>query len=48
MSRHKTISFIKSGVRLLGYVALPFSLWVAATLLFFSELLGVWEEVGEA
>lgn len=41
---HKRISYIKSGARLLGYVLLPCSLFVAAVVLFLSELLGIAEE----
>lgn len=43
---HQTISFIKSGIRLLGYTLIPFNLVAAAAILFVSEVLGVVEEVG--
>jgi hypothetical protein len=47
---HQTISFIKSGVRILGYVLLiPFSfgfLTIPAVVLVISELIGVVEEIG--
>lgn len=43
---HQTISFIKSGVRLLGYIIIPFSLWWAAFILFISEVIGIVEELG--
>lgn len=47
MSTHKKISFIKSTIRLIGYVLLPFSIWWAAGVLFVSEVIGIIEEVGE-
>lgn len=42
---HERISYAKSAIRLVGYATLPFSITVAACVLFFSELLGVAEEV---
>lgn len=42
---HKVISYWKSGFRLVGYVLLPINIWVAAGVLFFSEALGIAEEV---
>ena len=42
---HKIISFIKSGVRILGYVLIPFNLVVATIVLIFSEVIGVIEEL---
>lgn len=42
--KHQQISFAKSAFRILGYVALPFSLGMAVGLLVFSELLGIFEE----
>ena len=44
--KHQTISFIKSGIRLIGYVLIPFSLEGAALTLFMSELIGIVEEIG--
>ena len=48
---HQTISFIKSGIRIAGYLFLvPFSfglLVVPALILVASELVGVVEEFGE-
>lgn len=44
--RHQTISFIKSGIRLLGYLLLPFNLLLAAGVLVVSELVGILEEIG--
>jgi hypothetical protein len=47
---HQTISFIKSGIRIAGYVALlgpqPSHLYIAAGLLVLSELVGIAEEIG--
>jgi len=42
---HKIISFIKSGVRILGYLLIPYSLPIAAGVLIFSELIGIVEEL---
>ena len=42
---HKIVSFIKSGVRILGYCFIPFSLVTATILLIFSEVIGIIEEL---
>ena len=42
---HQIISFIKSGVRILGYVALPFSIILSAFLLAIAEIIGIVEEL---
>lgn len=42
---HRNISFTKSVVRIIGYFALPFNLMLAMSILLFSELLGVLEEL---
>ena len=42
---HQLISFIKSGVRILGYAAIPFSLGWAVTFLILSEVIGIIEEL---
>ena len=42
---HKIISFIKSGVRILGYCFIPFNLVTATFLLIFSEVIGIIEEL---
>jgi hypothetical protein len=42
---HKIISFIKSGVRILGYAFLPFDLVIATGILIFSEVIGIVEEL---
>ena len=41
---HKIISFVKSGVRILGYCFLPFELNIAAIILILSEVIGIIEE----
>jgi hypothetical protein len=43
---HQTISFIKSAIRILGYLLLPINLLAAATVLVVSEVVGVIEEIG--
>ena len=42
---HQIISFVKSGIRILGYIFLPFDLGVAVTLLVVSEAVGIIEEL---
>ncbi len=42
---HQTVSFIKSGVRIIGYAAIPFSLGWAVTFLILSEIIGIVEEL---
>ncbi len=42
---HQIISFIKSGIRIIGYMFIPFNLVVATSLLVFSEIVGVIEEL---
>tara|TARA_R110002153_G_scaffold15494_2_gene55260 strand:- start:5 stop:286 length:282 start_codon:yes stop_codon:yes gene_type:complete len=42
---HQIISFIKSGVRILGYAFLPFDLVIATGILIFSEVIGIVEEL---
>ena len=43
--KHQQISFVKSGVRILGYGFLPFNIGVAVTLLIVSEAVGILEEL---
>ena len=43
--KHQQISFIKSSVRILGYVAIPFNIGVAVALLIISEGIGIIEEL---
>jgi hypothetical protein len=43
--KHQIISFIKSGIRILGYFLLPFSLLLGAGVLILSEIVGIYEEL---
>jgi len=43
--KHQIISFIKSGIRILGYIIIPFDLVLAAGILVFSEFIGIVEEL---
>ena len=43
--KHQQVSFIKSGVRLLGYIFLPFNLYIATGILLISEIIGIVEEL---
>lgn len=43
---HQQISFLKSAIRILGYVLLPVSLWLGAVVLVISEGVGIVEEIG--
>ena len=43
--KHQLISFIKSGIRILGYIFIPFDLGAAVTLLVVSEAVGILEEL---
>ena len=42
---HKYVSFIKSGVRIVGYGFIPFSLTIACVILILSEVIGIVEEM---
>ena len=42
---HKIVSFIKSGIRIFGYLLIPFSLPLAAGVLVLSEIIGIIEEL---
>ena len=42
---HKIISFIKSGVRIVGYALIPFNLVAATIILIFSEIIGIIEKL---
>lgn len=42
---HQRISFFKSGIRIAGYIFLPFSLEIAAGVLILSEIIGIIEEL---
>ncbi len=43
--KHQIISFVKSGIRILGYMFIPFDLVLAAGILVFSEFIGIVEEL---
>ena len=42
---HQQLSFIKSAIRLIGYIFLPFDLYIAMGILLTSEIIGVIEEL---
>ena len=42
---HQLVSFVKSGIRITGYVFIPFNLWVACLFLIISEVVGIYEEL---
>ena len=42
---HQLVSFLKSAVRISGYLALPFSIGLGVTILVLSELIGIIEEL---
>ena len=41
----KIVSFVKSGIRILGYMFIPWNIGVAVTLLVVSEAVGILEEL---
>tara|TARA_Y100001963_G_scaffold159053_1_gene261089 strand:- start:629 stop:784 length:156 start_codon:yes stop_codon:yes gene_type:complete len=43
--KHQLVSFLKSGIRLLGYIFLPFDLYIAMGILIISEVIGIIEEL---
>ena len=42
---HQIISFVKSGIRILGYIFIPFDMGAAVALLVVSEGIGIIEEM---
>ena len=42
---HQLISFVKSGVRIVGYCFIPYNLGIAAIMLILSEIVGITEEL---
>ena len=42
---HRRISFIKSGIRIVGYLAIPINISAAVALLVVSEAVGIVEEL---
>tara|TARA_R100000541_G_scaffold59139_2_gene72017 strand:+ start:581 stop:748 length:168 start_codon:yes stop_codon:yes gene_type:complete len=43
--KHQIISFIKSAIRIIGYIFIPFNLFAATILLLVSEFVGILEEL---
>ena len=43
--KHQLISFVKSSIRIVGYILLPFNIWAAALLLVMAEVMGIYEEL---
>ena len=43
--KQQIISFVKSGIRILGYIFIPLDLGAAVTLLVVSEAVGILEEL---
>ena len=43
--KHQVISFVKSGIRIFGYIFIPFDLGAAVALLVVSEGIGIIEEL---
>ena len=43
--KHQIVSFIKSGIRIIGYIFIPFDLVTAAIILVASEGIGIIEEL---
>ena len=42
---HQIVSFIKSTIRIIGYIYLPINILVAAFFLVASEIIGIYEEL---
>ena len=42
---HQQVSFIKSAVRIVGYILLPFNITTAMLALVLSEVIGIFEEL---
>ena len=43
--KHKIVSFIKSAIRIVGYILIPINLLSAAVVLVLSEVVGIIEEL---
>jgi len=43
--KHQIVSFVKSGIRIVGYCLIPFNLFAAALVLVLSEAVGIMEEL---
>lgn len=49
LTKHSKISYIKSGIRIVGFAFIPvphFGLITAAVILILAEGFGIWEELG--
>ena len=42
---HQSVSFIKSGMRIIGYCFIPYNLGIATAILVLSEIIGIIEEL---
>jgi len=47
MNLHKKISYLKSTIRIIGYLALIINIYLAVVILVASEILGYVEEIKE-
>ena len=45
LTKHDIFSFVKSGLRFVGYISLVFSTWVGVVFLIVAEVLGIAEEL---
>ena len=43
--KHQIVSFVKSTIRIIGYIYLPINIFAAALLLIMSEVVGIYEEL---
>ena len=43
--KHQIVSFIKSGIRIAGYLLMFVNIPIAAVVLVLSEIVGIWEEL---
>ena len=43
--KHQFVSFIKSGIRIFGYILLPINILAGASVLIVSEIIGIIEEL---
>lgn len=45
LTTHDKFSFVKSGLRMVGYISLLFSMWTGVFFLIVAEVLGILEEL---
>ena len=43
--KHQLISFVKSSIRIVGFIYIPFNLGIAAAFLITAEAVGIYEEL---